>query len=232
MNLIQQSYHRLFPDKLFPYQSFLNYNKKLGDFNANIRLKHQVLEIRMNSKWKDIDDEIKIGLIQHLLLKILKNKQTTSNIELYHSFVKNIPVLTPKNNIDGQLLDSFSRVNEQLLSGQLELPNLQWGQETFRKLAHYNYHNDTITMSSLFKDASNEIIDYIMYHEMLHKHLQFTSKNGRSSYHTPQFKRMERMYPNHSLIEKRITGIVRQKKGMTKRRPKQKTWLQSFLRKI
>ena len=232
MSLVQQSYQRLFPLDDFPYQAFLNYNKKLGDFNANIRLKGQILEIRMNAKWKDIDDETKIGLIQHLLLKIVKKKKKTSNIELYHSFVKNIPVLTPKNNIDGQLLDSFSRVNEQLLDGQLELPNLTWGKETFRKLAHYNFHTDTITMSSLFKEAPLEIVDYIMYHEMLHKHLQFTSKNNRSSYHSPTFKRMEQMYPNYNMIEKRITSMVRSKRLSTRRKPQKKSFFKSLIQKL
>ena len=89
MNLIQESYQRLFPDQLFSYQTKLGYNRRLGDFNANVRLHQNIIEINLNLQWKDIDNEIKIGLIQHLLLKVFKKKTTTSNITLYNNFVKN-----------------------------------------------------------------------------------------------------------------------------------------------
>ena len=51
------------------------------------------ITINLNLQWKDIDDEIKIGLIQSLPLRILK--KPIPNIELYNSFVRNIPILTP-----------------------------------------------------------------------------------------------------------------------------------------
>ena len=51
----------------------------------------------------DIDDEIKIGLIQSLLLNMFKKKTNPPNIELYNNFVKNIPILTVKTQNNPQL---------------------------------------------------------------------------------------------------------------------------------
>lgn len=213
MNLIQASYQRLFPDTELPYQTVMEYNRRLSDFNANIRLTRNTLSLHLNLQWKDIDEEIKIGLVQHLLLRVLKKKGNTPNIDLYHHFIRNIPTLMPKTKNDHILESSFQRINEQFFQNHIEQPNLEWGTNSFRKLASYNFHNDTITVSTLFTDARAEILDYIMYHEMLHKHHKFRHTNGRSAFHTREFRDAEHAYPDHELIEKEITNIVRLKKG-------------------
>ncbi len=212
MNLLQTSYQRLFPDTEFPYQTYLEYNRRLADFNANIRLHQNTLSLHLNLQWKDIDSEIKIGLVQHLLLRVLKKKASTPNIELYHNFIRNIPTLMPKTRSDTVLEASFQRINSQFFQNQIEQPNLQWGTDSFRKLASYNFHNDTITVSTVFTDSKLEILDFLMYHEMLHKQHKFSHRNGRSSFHSPEFKEAEQYYPEHEHIEKEIKGIIRSKK--------------------
>ena len=88
MNLIDKSFQELFPSKELTYQTKLEYNRRLGDFNANIKLYQGILQFNLNLKWKNIDDEIKIGLIQTLLLKMFSKKYriktNTFNIELYN----------------------------------------------------------------------------------------------------------------------------------------------------
>src|SRR3989344_640348 len=212
MDLIPESFQRLFPDKPFFYQSEMQYNRRLSDFNANIRLHNNTIAVNLNLQWKDIDNEIKIGLIQTLLLKILHQKKNSSNIDLYHNFIRNIPLLTPKTKSDPLLENSFQRVNQVFFNGNLELPNVAWGQPTFRKLACYNYHNDTVTVSSLFQEAPPEIVDYLMYHELLHKQQSFKYKNGRSSFHSPEFRRAENLYPHKEKIDREINSLVRHKR--------------------
>src|SRR3989338_515594 len=103
MNLIQEAYQRLFTQRQFSYLTKLEYNRRLDHFNANIKLDQTLLQVNLNLNWKDIDEEIKIGLIQHLLLKIFKNKnnnskigilepknKSTYNLQLYHNFIKEV----------------------------------------------------------------------------------------------------------------------------------------------
>ena len=113
MNLLQVSYQRLFPEQEFPYQTYIEYNRRLADFNANIRLHQNTLSLHLNLQWKDIDEEIKIGLVQNLLLRVLKKKINTLNIDLYHNFIRNIPTLMPKTRNDAVLESSFQRINSQ-----------------------------------------------------------------------------------------------------------------------
>ena len=222
MNLIQESYRRLFPNQDFPYQTQLEYNRRLSDFNANIRLRNNTLFLHLNLQWKDIDEEIKIGLIQSLLLKVLKKRQHlaglrlhTPNIELYNNFIRNIPILTPKTKTNPELAVSFQRINGQFFNSEMEQPNLEWGTASFRKLASYNFHDDTITVSTLFQQTRAEVLDYLMYHELLHKHHKFTHRNGRSAFHTREFRDAEKKYPRQEKIEQEIQQLIQVKRGFS-----------------
>ena len=209
MNIIEESFQRLFPEKEFKYNTKLEYNRRLSDFNANIKFNYDRISVHLNLQWKDIDKEIKIGLIQTLLLKVFKKRVSTQNVDLYNNFVKNIPLMIEKNKTDPHLEKSFHRVNGQFFMSMIDLPNLTWGTNSKSKLASYNFHNDTVTVSTIFKDARAEILDYLMYHELLHKQQKFKHKNGRSYYHTKEFKASESLYPEQKLIEKEIEGIIR-----------------------
>jgi hypothetical protein len=74
----------------------------------------------------------------------------------------------------------------------MEIPNLEWGSNSKRKLGSYDYHTDTISISTIFLDSEQELLDYLIYHEMLHKKLKFNSKNNRSYHHTKKFKAKEK----------------------------------------
>ncbi len=237
MDLITEAYGRLFPEKECPYKTDIEYNRRLSAFNANIKLRGEVISLCMNLQWKDIDSEIKIGLVQSLLLKVLREKgkrMQTININLYNNFIKNIPILTPKVVTDERLEGVFQELNERFFAGELERPNLQWGQQAFRRLAHYNFHSDMITISETFREAPLEVVQYIMYHEMLHKKMAFTQREGRHSYHSPEFKRAEALFPEYERIEKEITQFVRKEKRMARgqlrgqKRVRKSTW-QSIL---
>lgn len=212
MDLIQESFQRLFPEELFLYKTEIEYNRRLSPFNARILLQESKINLHLNLQWKDIDEEIKIGLVQTLLLKILQKKKQTPNIDLYSNFIKNISLLTPKDNFDSVLEQSFDRINHQFFSNSLEKPNLKWGNQSFRKLASYNFHNDTVTVSTIFKDSPQEVLDYLMYHELLHKYHKFSHKNGRSSYHTTLFRGDEHKYPYYLQIEEQINQIIKTKR--------------------
>ncbi len=205
MNLIQESFQQLFPNKELNCQTILKYNRKLGDFNGNIKLLDNLLQVNLNYKWKQIDKEIQIGIIQSLLLKMFAKryrikKKTNFNIELYNNFIKKIPLLTEKTKTHPILENSFHRVNQQFFYNLLDSPNLQWGQASKAKLACYNFHNDTITVSTIFKDSPDHILDYLLYHELLHKKQKFHCKNNRNYFHTKKFREAENLFPNKNQI--------------------------------
>ena len=233
MNLIQQAFQELFPTNQLNYKIILKYNKKLGDFNGNIRLQNNILQINMNYKWKEIDQEIQKGLIQTLLIKMFSkrfkypSKNTTFNIELYNNFVKRIPTLTPITKTNPVLEESFHRVNQDHFYNLIDQPNLVWGTASKSKLACYNFHNDTFTVSTLFQETRSEILDYLIYHELLHKKQKFKYKDGRNYFHTKKFRQAESLFPNQKQIEKEINSIIRKSK-----RPKKQSLFKTIFRNL
>lgn len=206
MNIIEDSFRRLYPERQFNYFVRIEYSGKFRPFNSNIKLRNNYITLSLSKEWKNIDDEIKIGLVQELLIKLFKSKKHTKNMEMYSSFIKNLHNFVPKHNSDIMLENSFTRVNEKYFSNIIEKPNMRFGSRSFSKLGSYEYATDTITISSVLKDDF-ELLDYVMYHEMLHKKHKFSSKNGRSYHHTYNFRKDEKGFENSELMEKRLKHL-------------------------
>lgn len=206
MNLLEQAYTQLFPENPFPYKARVIYSGKFVGYNANVKLYPQknILELAMSKQWQEIDAEITVGLIQVLLAKLFKKKKMTMNIELYHLFLKHAHLAAPRIAAPQELVEAFHRVNDNYFSGMMDQPNLIWGKESTRKLGSYDYGRDTITMSRVLQDVRQEILDYIMYHELLHKKHKFSFKNGRNYHHTRRFKNDEKKFENAQAIEKEL----------------------------
>ena len=128
-------------------------------------------------------------------------------MELYTIFIKKIHLGIKKTDIDPFLEKSFNRVNEKYFYGLIDKTNLVWANST-TKLGSYEYGNDTITISKLLKN-DQELLDYVMYHEMLHKKHKFYTKNNRSFHHTKEFRKKEKEFHNSHILEKRINSLKR-----------------------
>jgi len=211
-NLIDQAYEQLF-NKQINYATKVKFTSQFNDYNANIRLSNNKIELRLCRKWKQIDKEIVLGLVQSLLLKILKKDRITNNtsqrhesinIDLYNNFVKNLHIAAPKNKIDNILLESFNKVNDAYFFSQIECPNLVWGSPSIRKLGSYDYKTDTITISEALRNCEKEMLDYIIYHETLHKKLKFSSKGTKNRFHSREFKDAEKKFNNSEEIERKL----------------------------
>jgi hypothetical protein len=216
MNLAQKAFSMLYPEK-DPSRYIFNikYSGRFSPYNGSVRYINNVYDFYLSKSWRGISEEIVLGLIQRLLQKALKTNVRSINQELYEGFIKNVHVAIPKDSIEPQLKDSFDRVNEKYFLGIVEMPNLIFGQKSFRKLGSYEYASDTITLSDVFrniKPQDQELLDYVMFHEMLHKLHKFKTVNGRSRHHTSKFKHAERQFDNHSQIERKLTSFLRAKR--------------------
>ena len=217
-SIIVQAFREIYPEAEFDYRASIKYSGKFKPYNANVKMRGNSLLFTLSRDWKTISSEIQTGLVQELLIRILNGKipngkikapATTMSMELYNLFMKNVHIAVPKTKTDCILEQSFNRVNELYFNGMLEKPNLQWGNESTRKLGCYEYGSDKITISLIFKNSDSALLDYVMHHEMLHKKFKFESKNGRKLHHSPEFKRMEEKFANSDLMEKEIKNLIR-----------------------
>lgn len=92
----------------------------------------------------------------------------------------------------------FTRVNRHYFANTIERPHLKWSrQKTFRKFGHYNFETDTVLISRSLDDPEvpSYVLEYLMFHELLHKQLGVHQKGSRRFAHTPEFKARERTFP-------------------------------------
>lgn len=209
MHIIRQAFDELYPDRELDRDVNIKYSGKFKPYNANIRYSHNRLQVNLSREWKEVSREIKIGLIQSLLVKIFKGKPNTGYRDLYDSFIKNLSRYAPKTRSDPFLEESFQRVNNRYFFGMLDKPNLVWGSNSLSKLGSYEYQSDTINISKIFQRSDPDLLDYIMYHEMLHKKHRYYTKSGRNYHHTTKFRSEEKKFENQEEIERKLKSFCR-----------------------
>lgn len=211
MKLAEQAFNGLFPEKeLEEYTFKIKYTDKFKPYNANVRYTKNSFHFNLSKKWKTVSKEIQIGLIQGLMLKIFKENKKTMSIDLYNSFMKNLHISISKAVNDPILEESFNKINEKYFFGLIERPNLTW-HNSIRRLGSYEYGSDTISISRVLT-VDGDLLDYVVYHEMLHKKHKFHNRNGRTFHHTREFRQMEKEFENSVEMEERIKGLMRQKR--------------------
>ncbi len=95
------------------------------------------------------------------------------------------------------LAQSFDRVNSEYFNSSMNRPSLAWSKTfTYRKFGHYDKMHDKVVVSMSLdrKDVPEYVVDFIVYHELLHKKLGDHWSNGRRLSHTSEFFRQEKLF--------------------------------------
>lgn len=109
------------------------------------------------------------------------------------------------------LAASFGRVNSQYFQGRMDRPRLTWSRTfTGRKFGHYDPVRDTVMVSATLDRASVPecVVDFIMYHELLHKRHGIGWRSGRARVHTPAFKQQEQRFDQYEEAEAVLKEIA------------------------
>ncbi len=111
------------------------------------------------------------------------------------------------------LADIFVKLNQEYFQGQLEQPRLVWsGRRSIRRLGTYQPESDTITISKRLdnQDIPAYMVEYVLYHEMLHKKIGLKEVNGRRYAHTSAFRKAEKRFAHYHEAEKFIKKLNQQ----------------------
>jgi hypothetical protein len=127
------------------------------------------------------------------------------------------PAPPPSRGRAHDLNEIFSRVNDGYFGGLMPKPVLTWNRTlTARKFGHYQPGRDTIMISITLDDPEVPAfaLDFVMYHELLHKKHGSMTVNGRRLSHSPAFRAEERRFAKYQEAERLIHDIAMRQRGV------------------
>ena len=204
--------------------------------NHTIRLRSGEIFVRIAEICREMPLPCHKGLAYILVGKLLRKKIPEGAREVYNAFVKSEHVrqtadaqkksrgkkivTTAKGSVY-DLDQIFDEVNARYFHDAVPKPSLTWSaRKTYRILGHHDATHDHVAISRSLdqKDVPRYVVEYVLYHEMLHIVHPTRHVNGRRYNHTAAFKRDERKFSHYTSAERWIAANVRRLKRESKRR--------------
>ncbi|MFV0387430.1 MAG: hypothetical protein ACK5NT_01640 [Pyrinomonadaceae bacterium] len=200
---------------------FISFYPYVG-INHTIRVRDGIIYVRISDLFTEAPVEIHDALSRILLSKLFKKRVPPDARNTYAEFINNEDfrkrarvqrrkrgkkrLTSPKGNVY-DLNQMFEKLNLIYFAGKLEMPVLSWSeQKTFRRLGNYDLTHDAVTLSRSLdsREVPKFVVEFVLYHEMLHKFHGAVEKNGRLYFHTSAFKRDEKRFSFYDEAEEWI----------------------------
>lgn len=204
--------------------------------NHTIRVRDGQVYVRIGEICREMPAEAHRGLAYVLVSKLYRRRVPAEARKVYSDFIKSDAIREQAaenrrnrgrkvlSGTRGEVYDLdqiFDRLNKRYFKDKLRKPVLSWSaRKTYRMLGHHDPTHDTIVISRSLdsKDAPKYVIEYVMFHEMLHVHHPTVHHNGRRYNHTPAFRRDEQKFDFYLAAEMWIEKNVRHLKRKAKAR--------------
>lgn len=206
--------------------------------NHTIRVRNGKIFVRIAELCREMPLAGHKALAYILVAKILRKKVPPKAREVYTSFIKTEEIRDQAienkktrgrkivTSAQGEVYDLdeiFDDINEIYFRDAIPKPVLSWSSgKTYRILGHHDSTHQTIIISKSLDDKKvpRFVVEYVVFHEMLHIFHPVEIRNGRRIVHSPQFKRNERTFEYfeqaESWIEKNVRNlrkkVLREKK--------------------
>jgi hypothetical protein len=185
------------------------------------RIQSQKTEIHLSEGFMTAEDIVFDALIQAILggktapsMEILKRYSVSAPFtKILNAFEQNFA----SNGIAAQghaydLETLFHQVNKTYFQGKMEKPQMSWNQVfTRRKFGHYEPSRDRIEISMTLDNPKIPayVAEFVLYHELLHKHHRETWVNGKQMVHTPAFRQDEQQFQYYTEAEDWLKKLAR-----------------------
>ncbi|MFQ3581063.1 MAG: SprT-like domain-containing protein [Chloracidobacterium sp.] len=185
--------------------------------NNTIRLRDGVMHVRLSDMLTQAPTPIIEAVAGILLARLFRKAVPARCTELFREYVRSKPVMRMAEQrrrergfklVSGargrhyDLERLFQYLNRRYFDGRLAHPALTWSQRrTRRTFGHYDAAHHTIVISRTLDDGRvpQMVVEYVLYHEMLHIKHGVTHINGRRCVHTPAFQEDERQFESYDL---------------------------------
>lgn len=192
---------------------------KTKSLRHTIQLKRKYIQIRIAEPLRQAPEHILRSLGIILYSKLFRFKIDSNLRRKYRHFVEDsiLPIHpsttrkpSSKYKAQGNIYNLeliFDYVNRAYFHNKLQKPILGWSlKKGYTRLGFFAEDKNLLVISRIF-DTSRvplKVVEYMMYHEMLHIAIPTKVIDGRRKIHPPDFKKMDRTFPDYDEIQKWI----------------------------
>ena len=194
---------RRFSLQIYPYSTRIYAIRTQSDI-IEIRL-HEAMDLMTDTECRNFAKDI-AGNRWKDLKQLLRHYQDTTPeyMELFKFFRDIKASKAAKNDTKGSFYDLeavFQACNVRNFGGKMQRPRgLHWSARiNHSTMGSYNLREDTVMINRGLdsKKAPAFVLDFVMYHELLHKLLGIETSGSRNRAHTQEFRKLEQAHPDY-----------------------------------
>jgi hypothetical protein len=181
--------------------------------NNTIRLRQSELYIRLSDLLESAPDTVLYAIAHILLAKLYRKPIDRARSARYRRYIgghelsakaRLVRQLRGRKQIRSprghhyHLEEIFDELNRRFFHGLMGRPQLTWSREHARnRLGHYDPAHNAIVISRVFDDprVPRYVVEYILYHEMLHLKHPVKLRGSRRCVHSREFLAEENLFP-------------------------------------
>jgi predicted metal-dependent hydrolase len=212
---VEEIYRRVYRElrPRAPLPAFAVEYRPFANVNSFIRANDGHIQVRMSDLLEGAPAPVQEALAHILLGKLYRKPIADRYQHRYRLFLNRTDIrrkmlllrqLRGRKQVSGphgecyDLEEIFEDLNRRFFDGLLARPELSWSRARSRTmLGHFDPAHNAIIISRLFDrpEVPRLLVDYIVYHEMLHLRHPVEHGRTRRCVHTRDFKEAERAFP-------------------------------------
>jgi hypothetical protein len=211
LEIFQETYGELRPGSSLPELKIEFF--AFANVNNTIRLRNGRLLVRLSDLLEGAPDGVLRAIAHILLAKMYRRPIDRGHAARYRKYVASREIVRKAHLVRqmrgrkrlrpprGHVYDLdavFEDLNTRFFYGLMARPRMSWSQsKTRRILGHYDPAHNAIIISRIFDHLAmpRYVLEYIVYHEMLHLKHPVKLRGSRRCVHSAEFQAEERLYP-------------------------------------
>jgi predicted metal-dependent hydrolase len=211
LEIFQGIYKELRPETAIPELKIEFF--AFANVNNTIRLRSGRLLVRLSDLLEGAPEAVLRAIAHILLAKMYRQPIDRGQAARYRKYVASHDIvrkthlvrqmrgrkrLRPARGHFYDLDTTFEKLNAAFFHGLLARPRMSWSQtKTRRILGHYDPAHNAIIISRIFDHPAVPayVLEYIVYHEMLHLKHPVRLRGSRRCVHSAEFQAEEKLFP-------------------------------------
>ena len=192
---------------------------------STIILRSGTLKARVSDLLSEASPLVLEALAEILLARIFRRRPSREARECYLAYTlrpalrqridatrraRGSKRLLPPRGCYHDLEEIFHALNRRLFHGQLSPLRLGWSRQNSRRLlGHYDSGHGTIVISRKLDSPSvpRYLVEYVVYHEMLHIRFPIERRGQRRVVHSREFREAEKKFPQYELACRQLKHL-------------------------